>query len=477
MSKFRVVNDKAAAVRQAFLNRPRLVEDALGFLDFEVLTDNDDASCFYLLTRWTNLPAFRAWHSSEAHRQSHQGMPSGLKLDPSFTKVLTLNPIAGGPTDEGALRSEGKSPSLAETLESSRNIPYLQITSQGEISTCNPATLLQLRLTEVQVMGRKIWDFLTSPDAEWLQACIATLRQGQSEKHMLNFVDSNASPFSLECTVSALPRGFALLGEPLIESERVLSNELLQLNNQVTVLARESARQKKELARTNVELEKALKDLETSRDQLRALTARLQSIREEERKRVAHDVHEQLGQALIALKVDVNSLLSELPGGPWSRRMSSIEQLVNQTIQTVREISSQLSPSMLGHLGLAATVEWAVEDFGTRTGIRCRLDLPEEELALDSDRATAIYRILQELLTNVAQHARVSEVRVRLAKEGGELTLEVHDNGVGIPEDKLSAGASLGILGMREQAMRLGGELTLSSPAGKGTTVRVWIPA
>ena len=197
MSKFRVANDKAEEVRIAFLNRPRLVENAPGFLNFEVLTDNEDAACFYLLTRWINLPAYRAWHSGEAHRQSHQGMPPGLKLDPSFTKALTLNPIAGDSADETAPLSEWKSSSLAETLESSQNIPYLQITSQGEISECNPATLLQLRLTEVQVIGRKIWDFLTAPDAEWLRTCITTLRGGQKEKHLLNFVDIKPRPFLL----------------------------------------------------------------------------------------------------------------------------------------------------------------------------------------------------------------------------------------------------------------------------------------
>ena len=105
-------------------------------------------------------------------------------------------------------------------------------------------------------------------------------------------------------------------------------------------------------------------------EQLRALAARLQTVREEESTRLAREIHDQLGQALTALKVDVSFLLSELPAGPgpWSRRTSSIAQLINQTIQTVREISSQLRPGMLDHLGLAATVEWAVEDFGNRTG-------------------------------------------------------------------------------------------------------------
>ncbi len=264
ISRFRVVNAKEEEVRRAFLNRPRLVENAPGFLDLEVLTENADPSCFYLLTRWSDVEAFKAWHISEAHRQSHQGIPPGLKLDPSFTRVFTLCPVVEGGADESATRFAWTPPTLAALLESSRNIPYLHITSQGDISKCNPATLLHLQVAAVQVIGRKIWNFLTAPDAEWLQRCLARLQPGQIEKHLLNFVDAEASPYSLECTVSAGPEGFSLLGEPVVEGERQLNNELLQLNNEIAVLVRETVRQKKELAHTNAELEKALKDLQTS---------------------------------------------------------------------------------------------------------------------------------------------------------------------------------------------------------------------
>jgi PAS domain S-box-containing protein len=213
-------------------------------------------------------------------------------------------------------------------------------------------------------------------------------------------------------------------------------------------------------------------------EQLRALAVRLQSTREEESKRLAREIHDQVGQALTALKFDVISLLGELPGGsqPWSRRVSSIETLINQTIHTVGHISSELRPGTLDHLGLAATVEWAGEDFERRTGIKCRLDVPEEELALDSGRATAIYRILQELLTNVARHAAATEVEIELLNRDHDVILTVRDNGKGMPAEKLSAKESLGILGMQERALAFGGELLFCSAPGAGTTVRVRIP-
>jgi len=149
---------------------------------------------------------------------------------------------------------------------------------------------------------------------------------------------------------------------------------------------------------------------------------------------------------------------------------------VDATIQSVRRISTELRPGILDDLGLVATVEWAGEEFEARTGTKCQLNLPPDDLEVDPERATALFRIFQETLTNVARHANASEVAVRLAKENGALTLEVHDNGRGIPEDRLSNGNSLGILGMRERAMLLGGELTIRGAPGKGTTVRVRIP-
>ncbi len=213
-------------------------------------------------------------------------------------------------------------------------------------------------------------------------------------------------------------------------------------------------------------------------DQLRALAARLQNVREEERKKVAREIHDQLGQALTAIKLDLSSLVRGLPAGhgPLLEKGAPLLRLVDETIESVRRISTELRPGMLDDLGLAATVEWAAEEFASRTGTKCLLDLAAEEIAVDSETATAVFRIFQETLTNVARHAHASEVKVRLAEENGDLTLEVHDNGRGIGEDELANASSLGILGMRERALLLGGTLTITGQPGKGTTVRIRIP-
>jgi len=213
-------------------------------------------------------------------------------------------------------------------------------------------------------------------------------------------------------------------------------------------------------------------------DQLRALTARLQSVREEERKRVAREIHDQLGQALTAIKLDLSSLVRGVPAAHSSllEKGTPLLRLVDETIESVRRISTELRPGMLDDLGLAATVEWAAEEFAGRTGTKCLLDLATEQIAADPETATAVFRIFQETLTNVARHANASQVRIRLAEENGDLTLEVRDDGRGIREEELASANSLGILGMRERALLLGGTLTITGEPGKGTTVRIRIP-
>jgi signal transduction histidine kinase len=226
------------------------------------------------------------------------------------------------------------------------------------------------------------------------------------------------------------------------------------------------------------ELKRAQEELQYSFEHLRALTARLQGIREEERKSVAREIHDELGQALTAIKIDLVSLKRQFPPDveQQRKRTDSILGLVDQTIQSVRRISTELRPGILDDLGLVAAVEWAAEEFEARTGTRCRLDLPGDDIEIDQERATAMFRIFQETLTNVARHANASEVGVRLAKENGDLTLEVHDNGRGIGEEQLTGGRSLGILGMRERVALLGGELGIIGAPQKGTTIRVRIP-
>jgi PAS domain S-box-containing protein len=218
-------------------------------------------------------------------------------------------------------------------------------------------------------------------------------------------------------------------------------------------------------------------ELRRSVDQLRALAARVQDAREEERTRVAREIHDELGQALTSIKIDLSSLIHEFPPEPQQlKRIESISTIVDQTIKSIRRISTELRPGILDDLGLIAAVEWAAEEFEARTGTKCRLDLPDNDGAIDPDRATAVFRILQETLTNVARHAKATCVDVRLLKESAGVILEVHDNGKGATEEQLSAAESLGIRGMRERALLLGGELIIQGVPSQGTSIRVSIP-
>jgi PAS domain S-box-containing protein len=219
-------------------------------------------------------------------------------------------------------------------------------------------------------------------------------------------------------------------------------------------------------------------ELQHSFEQLRALAARLQNIREEERTRVSREIHDELGQALTAIKMDLSSWICELTPekAACPPRAAAILNLIDSTIKKVRRISTDLRPGILDDLGLVAAVEWACEEFESRTGTECYLDLPKSDIATDRERATALFRIFQETLTNVARHAGATELRVRLAEEEKVLRLELRDNGKGLDVGGLAPGESLGILGMRERALLLGGELTITGAAGLGTTVTARIP-
>jgi PAS domain S-box-containing protein len=222
------------------------------------------------------------------------------------------------------------------------------------------------------------------------------------------------------------------------------------------------------------ERKQAERVLQRSLQELHALNAQLQSVREEERTRLARELHDELGQALTAIRIDL-AALKTAPGREW-QSIDGILSLVDETIRAVRRISSELRPGILDHLGLVAALEWAAEEFQTRTGIECKVSLPETNPAIDPERATALFRIFQETLTNIARHAGATEARVGLSLENGHVSLEVRDNGRGISADQLAASGSLGILGMRERTLLLGGEFTIAGDPGSGTTVRVRIP-
>lgn len=226
------------------------------------------------------------------------------------------------------------------------------------------------------------------------------------------------------------------------------------------------------------ERKQAEDQLRSSHEQLRALAAHLQSVREEEGTRIARAIHDELSPALTALMMDLSQLASGLTTDqkPLVGKIEIMSKLVETTIQSMRKIAGELRPGVLDDLGLVAAIEWQAQEFQTRTGIRCEAALPVEDIALDSARSTAIFRVSQEILTNVACHSRASRVNISLREEAGNVILEAQDNGKGISESEIANPKSLGLLGMRERALLFGGEVKIRGIPGKGTTVIVRIP-
>ncbi len=227
---------------------------------------------------------------------------------------------------------------------------------------------------------------------------------------------------------------------------------------------------------------KAEKDLKDSYAAIRTLSSHLQNIREEERSHIAREIHDELGQQLTVLKLDLSWLQRKINAitedKSMNLRIDEMLNLINETVSSVRRISSSLRPSLLDDIGLLAAVEWHVQEFEKRSGIK--VNFVSSELASDTPlppaTATALFRILQESLTNIVRHANASDVNVSLFINSEIIILNISDNGVGFNPEKISKKKTLGILGMQERTLALGGSYKINSTEGKGTAVEVVIP-
>jgi PAS domain S-box-containing protein len=233
------------------------------------------------------------------------------------------------------------------------------------------------------------------------------------------------------------------------------------------------------IARDVSERRRAAEALAQSEAQLRAFAGRLRSARESERTHIAREIHDQLGQALTALKMDLFSVKQSVPEPlrePLLRKTEQMAELIDQMVDKVRTLAADLRPAVLDNLGLCAAVDWAVRQFAQRTGIEAVLDLPPHDVRIDAERSTDLFRILQEALTNVARHARATRVDVHLRTTPGELVLEVHDNGRGIRDREIDDPRAFGLLGMRERVLPWGGEVGVHAAPQGGTSVTVCMP-
>jgi signal transduction histidine kinase len=243
----------------------------------------------------------------------------------------------------------------------------------------------------------------------------------------------------------------------------------------------DAKRAEQQLESRRLEAEEAARALSASERQLRALAARVQSASEEERTRIARKIHDELGQQLTALNMDVAWLLRRLGNAgerePLMERLQAMSTLTDSTIHTVRRIATELRPGVLDDLGLKDAIEWQAHEFQARSGIELRVLAPEDALDVGAEIATALFRSFQEVLTNAARHSHAKKIEVRLQWSDGAVVLEVKDDGRGITPDEATRPASLGLLGMRERAALLGGTFSIKGIPGGGTTVTIRVPA
>jgi signal transduction histidine kinase len=212
-------------------------------------------------------------------------------------------------------------------------------------------------------------------------------------------------------------------------------------------------------------------------DQLRALSARIEAVRERDRTAIAREIHDELGQALTALKMDIAWVQRRLPNveRPITDKLVEITRAADEIIGSIRRISAELRPGILDDLGLVAAIEWQADEFSQRSGIPCDLTCSIGEIQLERELATGVFRVFQESLTNVVRHANATRIHVRLYLRHGNIVLEVGDDGIGVPE--LTPQSSLGLLGMRERARRLDGTCEVRpGESGKGTLVVLKVP-
>jgi PAS domain S-box-containing protein len=221
----------------------------------------------------------------------------------------------------------------------------------------------------------------------------------------------------------------------------------------------------------------AEEELRSSRERLRSLSAHLHTVREQERTSIAREIHDELGQILTALKMDISWLGTKYKDDELIfEKTKSMIKLIDSSIRTVKRISSDLRPVVLDDLGLLAAIEWQAEEFQKRTGIECEVHFEPEDIILDRAVSTTVFRIFQEAMTNVIRHAEATKVKVRVEEKDGQIVLGVEDNGKGITEEQKNDPQSFGLIGIRERVHFFGGEARIRGDRGEGTTLTITIP-
>ncbi|MGE5303066.1 MAG: ATP-binding protein [Alphaproteobacteria bacterium] len=343
-------------------------------------------------------------------------------------------------------------------------VGYITVNVKGDIVEANLTAASMLAVERTGLVGRNFSNFVERKDQDTWYLHRRTLLAGETPQNCeLTLHKSDGTPLFLRLESRALGG----------ETGSRCQIALIDIAKRKKV--EEQLRQLTEDLEKRVEARTA--ELRDAQDQLRALGSRFLDLQEKERTQLARELHDEFGAALTALKVDLHWILERLPQKTSTLRQKgrAMSALIDNTVNSVRRTATLLRPRLLDDFGLVAAIEWQAKEFERRIGIRCKITLPEK-FNLDPQRSTVLFRILQESLTNVARHAKATEVAVRLSEEGDKVRFEIEDNGIGIDSHAISLKKSLGLIGMRERAYAFGGEVHIAGRRGHGTTVIVEIP-
>jgi PAS domain S-box-containing protein len=357
----------------------------------------------------------------------------------------------------------------------------------GRITDANPYLQDLLGYSHAELLGKRLWEIGPFRDIAASRAAFQKLQRkeyirydnlpletkGRRHRHV-EFVSNvylvNGTRV-IQCNIRDITERH--------QAEEALAKAAIEMENRIEERTAELLTANKLMKKMLDEGKRSEDRIRKSRERLRNLSRRLQTLLEEERTRISREIHDELGQALTALKLDLSSIRRSLVSDGLAEQSANVHQIeksVNSIIQTVRRISTALRPGILDELGVAAAIEWMAKDFQNRTGIGCKVTIQAVDKISDAARATAIFRIVQEALTNVMRHAAASQVNVSLEKKDDTLIVKVRDNGIGIMEGWTSDSKSHGLIGVRERVLLLGGETVISGKPGEGTLVRVTLP-
>ncbi len=324
---------------------------------------------------------------------------------------------------------------------------------KGVITYANKRFLDMIGYTEEEVLGKPITRFLGG----------GLLKRREVQEAAQEQEDETRKATEVSWKRKDGDRIFTIL------SPQNIYNDKDQLRGRVSVLTDITDRREAE------------KELHRSRELLRMLSRHLQTVREKESKRIAREIHDELGQQLTALKMDLSWIASKVEptdedAKKFLKKINAMSSLVDNTIQSVQKISAELRPGLLDDLGLVPALEWLAQEFENQTDVQCKLQLHCEMVDLDPDCSTAIFRISQEALTNVYRHAKATKVTISLQEDMSDLVLKIQDNGIGIDADEVFGSTSLGLMGMRERVRSFGGTVNIAGKPKKGTTLTVSLP-